>query len=45
MMGWIWASQVCAYQLDMIVKRDDDRLTRLPIGKGKCFQHIINLIP
>ena len=34
-----------AYLLDIIVKRDDDRPTRLPGGKGKCFQHIINLIP
>ena len=33
------------YLLDIIVKSDDDLFTRLPGGKGKRFQHIINLIP
>jgi len=34
-----------ANSLDIIGKSADDLLMRYPGGKGKCFQHIINVLP
>jgi site-specific DNA-adenine methylase len=31
--------------LDIIAGNDDDRSMRYPGGKGKCYQHIINVLP
>lgn len=31
--------------LDIIAENDDDRSMRYPGGKGKCYQHIINVLP
>ena len=31
--------------LDIIVTSDDDSLVNYPGGKGKCFHHLINLMP
>jgi hypothetical protein len=32
-------------EFDTIVIFDDDRFMRYPGGKGKCYQHLINLMP
>ena len=32
-------------QFDNIAKIDDDLAMRYPGGKGKCFQHVINILP
>ena len=31
--------------VDNLAENDDDRSMRYPGGKGKCYQHIINLLP
>lgn len=33
------------FPLAIIVKTDDDWLMKYPGGKGKCYQHIVNLMP
>ena len=35
----------CHIDIDIIVRIDDDSSMRYPGGKGKCFQHLINLMP
>jgi DNA adenine methylase len=34
-----------AYPIDTIAGNDDDYLMRYPGGKGKCYQHVINILP
>ncbi len=36
---------ICINLIDIIVNYDDNYVMRYPGGKGKCYQHIINLMP
>ena len=35
----------CGEGLDIVVRNDDDQRMRYPGGKGKTYQHLINLMP